>query len=35
MRLETLSRCEFWNGFVCGRIDNLAQGIDYSLIVEQ
>jgi hypothetical protein len=33
MRLETLSRCEFWNGFVCGRIDNLAQGIDYSLIV--
>jgi hypothetical protein len=35
MRLETLSRCEFWDGFVCGRIDNLAKGIDYSLIVEQ
>jgi hypothetical protein len=33
MRLETLSRCEFWDGFVCGRIDNLAKGIDYSLIV--
>jgi hypothetical protein len=35
MKLETLSRCEFWDGFVCGRIDNLTQGIDYSLIVER
>jgi hypothetical protein len=35
MKLETLSRCEFWDGFVCGRIDNLANGTDYSLVVEQ
>jgi hypothetical protein len=33
MKLETLSRCEFWDGFVCGRIDNLANGTDYSLVV--